>query len=182
MLIDLLNEVDVVSGEFLYLGGVAKRGLNLMHVVNEFALVLGGHGNDVVHAEVAENAGFNLNLLLISFPLNLVAGFELVFLHDVHVLEHLDGLCVEVTVEDNRARSFAVEAAALCLFLPFVAIAIAIEVDGLANLDVLTYNFEDGADFAFTLGDERVYAGLEVGQGFGYGRVEDNHCAGAVGD
>ena len=74
-----------------------------MDIVHQFTLVLRGNGNDVVHADVTEYASFNLNLLLIGFPLDFVAGFQFMTVHHVHGFEHLDACFVEVTVENNGA-------------------------------------------------------------------------------
>ena len=62
-----------------------------------------------------------------------------------------------------------------------LAVAVAVEADGLARLDVLADDLEDGGYFRLTLLDEGVHLVLEVHELFGHGGVEGNHRAGAVG-
>ena len=81
---------------------------------------MGAHRNDVVHREVAEHAGLDLNLLGVGLPFYLVAGLQLLLRHDVLALEHLYCLLVEVTLKDLRTRGLAVETAFLGLLNPFV--------------------------------------------------------------
>ena len=99
----------------------------------------------------------------------------------MHRLEHLDGFGIEVAVEVERAAGLAVEPAALCLFLPFLAVPVPVEVDGAAGLDVVTQDAEDGFGLFFAAGDEGVHAFLETGECFGHCGVEHEHGACAVG-
>ena len=85
-------------------------------------------------------------------------------------------------VENERAGRFAVKAAARSFFFPFVAVAVAVEADRLAGLDVLAEHVENGAHLRCSGGDAGIDARLEVGQSLCHGCVEGNHCAGAVGN
>ena len=49
------------------------------------------NGDDVVHGQIAQYASLNLYGLDVGFPLHLVAGLELLAVHDLGALEHLDG-------------------------------------------------------------------------------------------
>lgn len=181
VLVDFFDEVDVVGCEFFHLGGVGECGLYFAHIVYEFALVLGGDGDDVIHAKVSENACLNLYFLLIGFPFDFVSGLKLVAVHDVHAFKHLHAVGIKVAVENDGAGCLAVQSTAGCLFLPLIAIAVAVEVNRLANLDVLTNDLKDGRYFVLALCDESVYTGLEILESLSHSGVEHNHCAGAVG-
>ena len=133
-----------------------------MHIVDEGALVAGGDGDDVVKREISEDAGLNLNLFGEGFPLDVVAGDELILLEHMHGLKHLDALRLEVIVKDDRARGLAVESALLGFLLPLLAVSVALEVDGLACLDILTENGEDSGILVGALADELVNASVRA--------------------
>ena len=63
----------------------------------------------MVHAQVAHYTSLNLNLLGVGLPFHLVTGFQLVLLHDAHILEHLDSGRVEITLENLRTALLAVQ-------------------------------------------------------------------------
>ena len=182
VLVDFFYQVDVVGRECLYLLRVGKGQLDFVYVVDKLALVFGGNGDDVVHAEIAEHAAFNLDFLVVGLPFDFVAGFQFVPFHDFHVLEHSDAGGVEISVVDEGSAGLAVESAAQGFGFPFVAVSVAVEADGFAGLDVFAQDVEDGADLALSFLDEGVHAGLEVRQGLGHGGVQGYHGAGAVGD
>ncbi len=69
----------------------------------------------------------------------------------------------------------------VCLFHPFVGVAVALEVYGFAVFRVLAHDVENRAYLVLALLDECIYALLEVGKSLGNGGVEHNHCACAVG-
>ncbi len=64
--------------------------------------------------------------------------------HHTEALEHTDAVLVEITLEDDGAGSFCVQPTLGCFCLPRVAVAVAIEADGLAHLDVLAEDVDDG--------------------------------------
>ena len=178
--IDFFDERDVVGAELC--GFLGRKGRHdLAYIVDQHALVLGGDGNDVVHAQIAQDAAFDLDLFVVDLALDLVAGGEFVARHDVHAFEHAHGILVGVAVVDDRAAGFAVEAAAGGFGLPLFAVAVAVEMDGAAGADVVAQGVEEGFFGALAGGYEGIDAHLEVGERFGHGGVEHNEGAGAVG-
>ncbi len=143
----------------------------LLRSLPELALIVSAYRDDMVHREVAEYACLDLNLLCISLPLHLVASLKLLACHDVLALKHLDVVLVEIALEDLRARSLAVKTATLALLNPLVRVAVALEMDRLAELNVLAYNVEDGAHLVLTLLDESVNTLLEVLQSLSHSGV-----------
>ena len=147
----------------------------------------------MVHGEVAQHAGFDLYLLGVDLPLDFVARLQFLLGHDAQALEHLDALLVEIALEDDGAGSLGVEPALGGFGLPLVAVAVAVETDGLADLDVLAKDVDDGVVLgrmagalgilcpARVLEYLRVDAPLEVDKCLGDGAVEGNHGAGTVG-
>ena len=111
----------------------------------------------MVECKVAKNASLNLDLLCVSFPLNLVACLKFLLVHNANRLKHLHALCLKVVVEDERAAGFAVKTALSSFFLPFIAIAVAIESNWLALLNILAYNANDCLLFLYTRSDECIY-------------------------
>ena len=57
----------------------------------------------MVHSEIAQYAGLNLNGLHIGFPFYLVTGFQFLLIHHFGALKHLDAALVEVVLKDNGA-------------------------------------------------------------------------------
>lgn len=77
-------------------------------------------------------------------------------------------------VSQSRPRFFG-------LGFPFVAVAVTVEVNGLAYPDVFADNVEDSRNLRFTLPDKFVYILLEFYQLLGKSGVQGNHGAGTVG-
>ena len=143
----------------------------------------------MVHREVAKHTGLNLNLLRIGLPLHLVACLQLLLCHHAETLEHLDALLVKVALEDLRARLLHIESALLGLDDPLVAVAVAVEADGLAGLDVVAQHVDDGVELGavlsagkllLKLGNLGVDTLLEVNESLSHGTVQGNHGTGAV--
>ena len=189
---DLLDEFQVTAREALgFFGG--EDILHALHVLDELRLVVRGDGNDMVHREVAHDAGLDLHGLHVGLPFHLVAGLELLAVHDLRGLEHADGGFVEVVLEDLRTGLLDVESAALCLAHPFLGVAVAVEADGLAGPDVFAEHVDDGVELggvagafgvlglAGIVGDALTDALLEGDEGLGHRGVEGNHRRGAVG-
>ncbi len=176
----MLYDVHDAVGELLALLGTIDDH-EVLHVLGEHGLIVCGHRYDVVEREVAQHARLDLQLLGEGLPFHLVAGLELVLLHHTHRLEHLDALRVEVAVEDDRCRLLGVEAALGGFLNPLVAVAVAVEMDWGAGLDVVLHHREDGCELVLALCDECVDALLEACQGLGHGSVEHDLRAGAVG-
>ena len=90
MLADLLDDDDVLLRDSI--GLVCREDvLDLVDIVDEHALVPCDNRDDVVQAEITEYAAFDLDLLGVGLPLNLVSGFELMPGKDMGGLEHPDG-------------------------------------------------------------------------------------------
>ena len=140
-----------------------------------------GYGDDVVHCQITEYAGFNLDFLCIGFPFHFVAGFEFFPRHDIYGFEHPDAFGFQVVVEDEGHTGFAIQTAFLGFGFPFVAVTVTVEMDRLAYLDIFTDDVEDGRNLRFALFHKFVYIFLELCQLFGKGGVQGNHGAGAVG-
>ena len=139
----LADDVDVAGThllDFLFREDVAHR----LHGLGQSALVVRSHRDDMVHRQVAQHACLNLYLLRISLPLYLVAGSQLLAVHDVETLEHADTVVVEIAVEDERTGCLHIQASTLGLCHPLVAVAIAIEMDGTTSFDVLAQYLHDG--------------------------------------
>ena len=134
----LLDERDVVGRELAGLLGTEDIE-HLVNAVDELTLVARGHGHDVVDAEVAEDARLDLDFLSVGVPLDLVAGLQFLTLENVRACEHLYALVVEISVDDEGHRAFSVEAAACGFLLPLLAVAVAVEANGSAGCNVLTY-------------------------------------------
>ena len=154
--------------------------VHVLHGLRQPTLIVGGHRNDVVHRDIAQHAGLNLYLLRVGLPLHLVASSELVAAHHVHALEHLHTGGIEITVEDAGARCLGVETAALRLLTPLVAIAVAFEVDGARQSDVVANHLDDGFRLVLALCHESVYTLTEFGQRLCHGGIENNHCGSTV--
>ena len=55
----------------------------------------------MVYGEVAKDACFYLHLLGVCLPFNVITGCQLLAIHDVEALEHLDGLWVGISVKNK---------------------------------------------------------------------------------
>lgn len=174
VLANLFDEAHVGAVEaFGCLGWEDVR--HLLHVVDELCLVACCHRYDVVHADVAQYACLNLYLLDVGVEFDLVASLEFCLREDVHLREHLDGCGCKVLVENDGGTGLYVETTACCLLLPCVAIAVAVEMDGLAGLDVFANNAENSLHGFDAFGDKGIDARLEVCQGFCHCCVDDDH-------
>ena len=105
---------------------------------------------------------------------------QLCLIHHVHTGKHLDGIGMQVAVQDVGHGCLCVEAASCCFLSPFLAVSVAVEVYWLAGLDVLTQYGEDGLGGLHTGCYVGVHALLEIGQGLCNGGIEDYQCCGAV--
>ena len=92
-----------------------------------------------------------------------------------------DALRFQVVVENDGNTCLAVQTAAGCFGFPFVAVTVAVKVDGFADFDVPADDFEDGGDFRLPLFNQFVHIFLEFHQLLGKGGVQRNHGTGAVG-
>ena len=135
----------------------------------------------MVHREVAHHTGLYLNLLGVDFPFHLVARLQLTLAHHIGLGEHVNAFLVEITVEDNGAGRLAVESALLSFFLPLVAVAIAVEADGLAGLDILAHYVDDGGSLVLACLDECINSCLEVLQRLGYSCIQHDERRCTVG-
>ena len=81
---------------------------------------MSSHRDDVVHAQVAHYTSLNLNLLGVGLPFHLVTSFQLVLLHDAHILEHLDRCRVEITLKDLWTALLAVQTALGSFLYPLI--------------------------------------------------------------
>ena len=100
--------------------------------------------------------------------------------HYAYRLEHTDAFGLQIVVEDEGYTGFAVQTAFFGLGFPFVAVAVTVEVNGLAYPDVFADNVEDSRNLRFTPFDEFVHIFFEFYQLLGYGGVQGNHGAGTV--
>ena len=150
---------------------------------------MGSHGYDVVHGEIAQHAGLNLDLLRVGLPFHLVAGLQLLLGHHAQTLEHLNTFFVEITLKDLRARLLHIESSLLCFHHPFVAVAVTVEADGLTGLDIFAQYVDDGvilstvfcaSELLLELRNLSIHTFLEVGQSLGHSTVQGDHGAGAV--
>ena len=135
----------------------------------------------MVHGEVAQHTGLNLYLLRVSLPLHLVTSLQLLSVHDVQTLEHIDALLVEIAVEDHRTALLHVKTALGSLNHPLVAIAVTVEMNGFDGADILADDIDDGACLILSFGNECIHAFLEIHQGLSHGSIQGNHRTGAVG-
>ena len=121
-----------------------------------------------------------MNFLSVSFPFHFVAGFQFFLSQYTGIFEHADTFWLQIAVEDERYTGFAIQTAFLGLFFPFVTVAVAIEMDGLTNLDVFADNLKDSRNLRFAPFNEFVHIFFEFYQLLGYGGVQGNHGAGTV--
>ena len=177
---DVADNLDVALAEFLRFL-LPENIYHVLHVLSQLALVVGGHGDNMVHGEVSHHTGLDLYFLGVVLPFHLVACVYLHLAQHTHVGKHLDAALVLVTLQHLGTGSLAIQSPALGLFLPLFAIAVAVETDGLAGLDILAYHLQDSLVLLHAVSDEGIYAVLEACQGLGHGRVDDYHGSGAVG-
>ena len=97
--------------------------------------------------EVAQHAGLNLNLLGVGLPFHFVAGLQFFLRHHAETLKHLYAFSVEIAFEDFRARLLYVETSLGGFLHPLIAVAIAVEANRFAGLDVLAQYVDDGVEF-----------------------------------
>ncbi|CDC25081.1 unknown [Prevotella sp. CAG:386] len=167
----LADNLHIAGGELLAF--LSAEDINhALYILCQTALVVGCHRNDVVHREVAHHTGLYLNLLGVDFPFHLVARLQLTLVHHIGLGEHVDAFLVEITVEDDGAGRLAVESTLLSFFLPLVAVAIAVEADGLAGLDILAHYVDDGGSLVLACLDECIDSCLEVLQRLGHSRIQ----------
>ena len=186
---NLLDNLLVTCREFIS----SVDGEYHSHVVQireQLALVACGYRDDVVHREVAQHAGLNLDFLGVGLPLHLVAGLKLLLGHHTQTLEHLYAGIVEITLKDFWTALLNVQTAFLGLENPLVAVAVAVETDGLTSLDILAQHVDDSVElsavlsasqFLLELRDAGIHTLLKVNQSLGHGTVQGNHSAGTVG-
>ena len=120
---NLLNELHVARAELVGL----LRGeylAHVLHVLGQLALIVGGHGHDVVHRDVAHYARFYLDAFRVRVPFHFVARLQFLAAHHVHRLEHLHRVLRQVVVEDERTARLAVQSAPLGFFHPFKRIGL----------------------------------------------------------
>lgn len=129
----------------------------------------------MVDGEVAEHSALNLDFLGIHLPFYLVARLKLFVGEDACALEHLDALGAFVGVIHAGCGGLYVEPAACCLLFPFVAISVAVEVDGSGVLDEFAHFCKYGVLHLLTF---RHACGHFVGEDVElvcYGGVEGYH-------
>ena len=152
--------------------------------MQQLCLIASGNRDDVVHREVTEHTRFNLYLLGVGFPLHLIARLQFLLGHHAKALEHLDTAVVQVTLKDFRTRLLDVETTSCSLFHPLVRIAVTVEADGFARLDVVAQDFDDGMEssrvsgtfkFLLQFRNTFIHTLLEVYQCFCDSTVECNH-------
>ena len=136
--------------------------------------------DDMVHGQITQYTGLNLNLLCIGFPFHLVASLQFLSVHDVQTLEHVDALLVEIAVEDNRTALLNVKTALGGLHHPLVAVAVSIEMNRLTGADIFADHINDGTRLILSFGNQRIHALLEINQSFCHRCIQSNHCTGAV--
>ena len=105
---NLLDDIDVAGSQLLAFL-VTEDVNHVLHILGQLTLIVSSHRDDVVHAQVAHYTSLNLNLLGVGLPFHLVTGFQLVLLHDTHILEHLDRRRVEITLENLWTALLAVQ-------------------------------------------------------------------------
>ena len=116
---NLLDDIDVAGCQLLAFL-VAEDVNHVLHILSQLALIVSSHWDDVVHAQVTHYTSLNLNLLGVGLPFHLVTGFQLVLLHDAHILEHLDSGRVEITLENLRTALLAVQTTLSCFLYPLI--------------------------------------------------------------
>ena len=134
----------------------------------------------MVHHDVAEHTGFDLDFLRVCFPFYFVACLEFLFRHHSGLFEHPDAVFAEILVEDQWTACLAVESPACCLLLPFIAVSVPVETYRLADLYVFPDDFHDGRQFLLSFCHECVNIFLEVGELFCDCGVQGYHGACAV--
>ena len=177
---NLFNEFQVLGRQFCSLL-CGEQVFHLVDVVHQIGLILGGYGDDVVHGQISEHTGFDLDFLGICFPFHFVAGLEFLLRHDADGLEHPDAFRFQVVVEDDGDTCLAVQTAAGSFGFPLVAVTVAVKVDGFADFDVPADDFKNSGDFRLALFNQFVHIFLEFRQLLGKGGVQRNHGTGAVG-
>ena len=175
-----LDERVVVSREGTGLVCIIDL-VHLIDVVKQCRLVACGHGDDVVKDDVAQHTGLYLHLLDVGVPFHLVAGGQLCAVHHARLLEHLHRRRRGIGIVDEWHAAFAIQAAPLRLLPPFVAVAVAVETNGLRLADILAQHFEDGVLFLLACRHTGVHLVAELLQLRGNGGVKGYHSTAAVG-
>ena len=116
---NLLDDIDVAGCQLLAFL-VTEDVNHVLHILCQLTLIVSSHWDDVVHAQVAHYTSLNLNLLGVGLPFHLVTGFQLVLLHDAHVLKHLDRCRVEITLEDLWTTLLAVQTTLSSFLYPLI--------------------------------------------------------------
>ena len=116
---NLLDDIDVAGSQLLAFF-VTEDINHVLHILSQLALIVSSHWDDVVHAQVAHYTSLNLNLLGVGLPFHLVTSFQLVLLHDTHILEHLDRSWVEITLENLWTALLAVQTTLSSFLYPLI--------------------------------------------------------------
>ena len=177
---NLLDKFHVTGRETCSLFG-CKDVLHALYVLDEFALIVCGNRDDVVHSQIAQDSCLNLHGLDEHFPFHLITCLQFLAVHHLGALKHLHTGIVEVALEDDGARFLNVKTATSSLLDPFVRIAVTIETDGLARLDIVAQYIEDGTHLIITISYFLVYTLLERLQCFSHSRIQGYHSRCAVG-
>ena len=136
----------------------------------------------MVDSHSASHAGLNLHFLGVHLPLNLVAGLEFLFGVNAHPLEHCHGFRFCKLFKHFRHRLFSVQSAAGGLFVPLIAVAVAVEADNVDNRSNDWFQgVHNGHVLRFSCGDCFVHICLKLNKLVGHDGVQNGHCVGAVG-
>ena len=103
------------------------------------------------------------------------------FAQNTGISEHLHRFGREVTVNHQRHRGLAIQSAFGGLFLPFLAVAVAVKADGFACYDIFLDDIEEDAFFGFSFLNTAVHLVLEKHQLFGNRGIESEHGSTTVG-
>jgi hypothetical protein len=174
MCCNLLDQRRILPGEpgcFLFIENHA----HLVQVVQQHRLVLRGHGDDVVHAQIAQYPGFYLNLFSIRFPLHLVSGVKFAFVQHADALVHFYAPFGKVRIKNQRHARFAIESALPGFLFPLVTVSVPVESDWLACFDVKAYGIKDGLLFLHAFFHLFINLLFEVYQLAGHNSIERAH-------
>ena len=86
---NFLDEFHVTCRKSLGAVGI-EDSLHTLNVLDELALVMCRNGNNMVHGQIAQHTSFYLYGFDIHLPFHFIAGFQLLAIHDLDALKHLD--------------------------------------------------------------------------------------------
>ena len=186
-LLDGCDAMRDVADQFLAIGTqfvvlLLTEGLTqAAEVLQQSVLVAHSRWHDVVDGQIAQHTALYLLFLDVLLQLHFDAALQLALVEDALSNEHGTALGILVVHQGLWHAADIRQATTVGLFLPFLRIAIALEMDRRRGLDVFLDHAEDGFAGFHALFHEVIHAGLELVELVGHRCIDGDHGACAVG-